>query len=644
MNYAKVIVLILLASALVIPVSGQPIFLINYGWGSANQQIRARPGYSNVPFTVEVLKIPGVSFLYGALNLQGVPIESAAGGTFAYAAPESAQSALSLSNSTILPGISIPTVSAGSSATLLTFYLSIPPYTRPGSYSTMLTVFYKQSGITSAFSTSITLTVSPPEKPRLVDARWVVGNSSSLPYPGSGFQDLQMYLENPSSVPLLDVQLKFSLPRGVLGLNQANTTTLELPYVQPRGAARIDLPLNVTSLARPGDQDFSVNVSFEDYYGGHYSNETHLSLKIYPRPSVELVASQGKAYVGSTVSLYLTLTVNSTSPVYDVQVQPQFQPLELIMGDLNPISFVGGGKSITLSYSFYVPPNVPPGVYPVMFTVYYSDPTPSTSRCTTYVTVAQPLQNITLAVTPNYVYYSRNNTVAVTLTNSGPPIRDVQLSMQPIEGIYVAQGNGPWDLGDLKAGQSVRLKLNVIPSITQSGPVPLQFLVTYTSSLNYTREAQLTFPVFLKGLILIQLISISVPTYAFNGTNVTISGMLLNEGTAGAYYVEVGISPYNWSQEEYIGSLPTDSPTPFSLTLSLPNSAHGNYRLYINVSYQDSLGNRYSASYPLSLQVYTEAVKSQKPRNEVMTYGLAAIVLVGALMAYFVLKHKRQKK
>jgi len=207
----------------------------------------------------------------------------------------------------------------------------------------------------------------------------------------------------------------------------------------------------------------------------------------------------------------------------------------------------------------------------------------------------------------------------------------------------VAQGNGPWSLGTLKGGETAVLPLSVIPSIPESSSLPLEFVITYRNSMNYTEETQLTAALFLKGLVKIYMTSLSVPATAVNGTNATISGILLNEGTSEAYYVNVGLWPCNWSQQQYIGSLPTDSPTPFSLSVSIPKNAQGTYQLYINVTYQDSLGNCYAYSYPIAISVHEQSVKPHGGKNYVLVYAIAgALIAVGAA-SYLVIRRRRPK-
>ncbi|WP_449462445.1 hypothetical protein PQ610_00130 [Tardisphaera miroshnichenkoae] len=643
MKFVVVLLILTLAVLVVVPARSQEVLIVTYQWGTANQQIRPRPGYANVPFTVEVVQMPNVSVLYGQLNLQGTPVKSTVGGPYAYAAPESAQSEISLSNSSVLPGISIPTVTSGSTATFLTFYLSVPQNSKPGDYPSLLTLVYRKSGVTNDYITYVNLTIYAPEKPELIDPAWISGNGSSFPYPGSGLEDLGVYLSNPSSVPLLGVNVTLFLPRGVLGLNGKSITSFQVPYVGPRGIAQLQFPLNVTSAALVGNQLVRANISFEDYFGGHYFNDTSFNVMIYARPDVALFASKGHAEVGGVVNLSLTVSVLSSSPIYHVAVQPEFQPFELISGNLSSISSIGGKGNATLRYAFYVPENVPPGIYPVMFTVYYGDPLQSAVQCTTYVTVAQQAQNLSISLSPAYAYYDRNDTLLVKLTNSGSSVYGVQVSLEPVQGLYVAQGSGPWSVGTLNKGETAVLTLSVIPSIPEPGSLPLEFIVTYRNSLNYTEEAQLTAPLFLKGLIKIYVTSLSAPTAAVNGTNATISGILLNEGTSEAYYVNVGLWPYNWSQQEYIGSLPADSPTPFSLSVSIPKGAHGTYQLYINITYQDSLGNSYAYSYPVNISVRQQASRPHGAKNNTLIYTIAGAVIVIAAASYVVIRRRRPK-
>jgi len=206
----KWFLLILLLSILLLTVrdvSGQPVLVTTYNWGTLGHPLKARPGYEGVPLTVEAVEMPGYSIDYAQLDLYGTPIASSNGDPIAYAAPEPLETSLAVSNATATPGVSIPTITAGPSPVVLTFYLEISAGAKPGTYYGSLIIYYSNGGSQGTGYSQIKLTVYPQETVEIADVYWGNASHQVYPSPGYGLVPLTFYLEDPSDEPLLNVNV-----------------------------------------------------------------------------------------------------------------------------------------------------------------------------------------------------------------------------------------------------------------------------------------------------------------------------------------------------------------------------------------------------------------------------------------------------
>lgn len=641
----KLVVVLLLVSLISVLWGGgqavaQPVLVVNYGWGTSQQSIKARPGYQGVPFTVEVVEMPNCTVTYGELELYGDPITSTSGAPLAYAAPQPLQTALRVSN-TSLAGVSLPVVSSGSAAVLMTFYLDVSKQARPGNYYALLVVHYSNSGKQSLVYDELTLTISGRESVYVADVTWGTQSQPAYPTQGSGLTPLTFYLVDSSEEPLIGVNVTLSLPEGLLSENGERTATLLIPYVQAGGVAQAAFILNVTQAAHVGINPIGVNISYEDTFLARFNSTTSFDVTVYPQAEVSATINAASMQIGGTSQIVLVIENRSPSPIYGLSVQPVFDPLEQVGGNETTVNYLSGESNATFTYVVYAAENLPPSVYPVEFKVFYMDPQPVTQLYTCRVAVAEPAQNLTLSLLPSTLYYQRNNTITVVIRNSGSEVRDLRLTLVPPQGLFVAQGLGPWALGNLSGDREARLKLSVVPSLPESGPLLLQFELTYKNSRGYTSSQEIDQLVYLRGLIEMQLTSFSAPVTAFNGSTVTVSGTLINMGTEGADYVDVYLVPGNWSQPEYVGNIPTNSPTPFSLQINIPSSSDGRYSFNVTITYQDDLGQRYNLTVPFSLNVVSQGVR---PKGRLMPWyeyaGIVVLVVTLGVSLYFVSRRR----
>ncbi|MDP7982437.1 MAG: NEW3 domain-containing protein [Conexivisphaerales archaeon] len=638
MTRAAALLLVVLTAMSVLPAfaegpGGGGILLAGYWWGTASQPARVRPGYTDFPLTVEVIALPNSTVQFAELLLYG-PISSSTG-SVSYAAPQVSAVGVGVSNVS-LAGLTLPVASSGTSTSTFTFLLDVSQSAGSSSYPALLLVNYTRSGKMQQEAFPLSLRVYPPERLSLGEASWGSSSSSSpvYPYPGFGLVPLTAYVFNSAQTAVLGGNVTLSLPPGLTGPGGSGTAAATFGYLPPGGAQELAFQVNVTSSAEVGSLLVPARVAFEDAQGGSYALQTYLSISVYPRAQLRAEAVSSPSRQGEMTTVLLRVSNSGTSPLSEVSVQPELGPMELVGSNSSVLPYLGAGKTATFYYRLFVPA-VQPGVYPLYFSVVSAQGGQATAFAP--LAVEEQGQPLTVSLSPSQLNYDRNNTVQL-LVQASQPVRGLDVSLTPVQGIYVSQGFGPWHLGDLREGQVERLNLSLVPELPP-GPLPLQLTLSFLGSQNYTRVQQVYLVVLLRGEVQLNFSDVTTSP-AYNGSLATVSGTIIDTGTEEAHYVTVWVG----SNSTYVGDLPTDSPTPFSLSFAVPANASGTYRQTLTVTYQNSLGQEHGVSIPVSVPIEIPKPKASPSGTSPTTYAALAAVVELVVLAFFASRRFTKKR
>ncbi|MEM3243955.1 MAG: hypothetical protein QXP63_05530, partial [Conexivisphaerales archaeon] len=171
--------------------NSQPVIIYS-NWGTMQQPVTVRPGYTNVPYTVEVQN--DTNILYVQLDLPSNVFTNASGGYIARSASQSSS-----------PGI-------------YTFIINVKSAAIPGTYSIPLKIVQNDG---NTYSFTVSATVSSPPSVSATELYW--GSTISLyPYPGYGIAPLTALISNPDSEPIYHVSLNLQLPAGLQSQTLSN--------------------------------------------------------------------------------------------------------------------------------------------------------------------------------------------------------------------------------------------------------------------------------------------------------------------------------------------------------------------------------------------------------------------------------------
>jgi hypothetical protein len=211
----------------------------------------------------------------------------------------------------------------------------------------------------------------------------------------------------------------------------------------------------------------------------------------------------------------------------------------------------------------------------------------------------------------------------------------------------------------LGPGQSVSLSVLVSSSPSATPGVYGGTLTLAYYDLNGNQHTE-NFAVgfVLTGSIVLVLQDVQVTQ---TSSSVTVSGSILNEGTAAAYYssvtASVGHASTGNETADYVGEVDPNTPTTFSVTIpyQAPNSPQPNAQIAVNVSFKNSFGfaSTFAGSTAASLEsagqlflgTATSGSGSQGSSGAglvtLVSYALIVVIVVAAVAGAIVVRRRR---
>jgi len=268
-----------------------------------------------------------------------------------------------------------------------------------------------------------------------------------------------------------------------------------------------------------------------------------------------------------------------------------------------------------------------------------------TSQAMTGLGHAVSSSNLSVASSGTVFTASRNNTLTIEISNVGKYVRelDVTLTIPPP---LVLFGDNHWIRSTFAPGQLIRANLTVFAPSSAAGTTLQGSLVAVYKLIGETVLSTETHAIsfLVRGWIDIKVYEVTVdPNPCVPGSEITISGNLLNRGVIAAMYTNVTIAEDQPVVKEsvkptYVGQVDPNAPAPFSVTAVIDSAAtQGNYEATIYVYYRDDLQLDHAVSIPVGFAVVSELPKTQTTTttvldqllsNELFVLGLVVIVIL----------------
>jgi hypothetical protein len=642
-------------------VENQGFAVINSIWGTSTAPVQAGPGSQDVPLTVTLqylyafpsvsaefeIKLPsGVTSTASSVTGQDVNNATAfyvnrldQGQVFQITLY------LNLANSTSLGVHTFP-------STIFWYAILSNSTSQPEVYlqqdlnletnlngNSKLTYFTNDTALTPNKINNVTLTLTNSGSGNVTDVSTTVSASSIL---------ASVLNQLPSSINLaagasLNESLQVFVPQSAAGsIFALNFATTYLDPYQNQGSITQSLGFFVNSLSNVSPLTYTV--SDTSLVPGGVNNLTMT------------LTNTGQA------------TLTSISTVVSVPIAASSIPGVSVVSQPAAVSSLAPGASVTLSFSVFVSATAAGTPITLTLSSTYINPSGLSESFTSdtgfYVSNSNTSTSPVISVSEisNYVTTGIPSLVSIKISNAGlQPIYNPSFSLSTTSPLFVS-ANSTYSLmgGQIGSGSGVIYE----PTIS-SGPSSTVGVYGGTLTVSYvnqfgvasTQVVQVSFTLTGRIVMVVQgeLISQS------SGSNLSISGTLLNEGTVSAYYATAvgylqGSSPSNLFST-YIGEVDVNTPVPFTLTVPYTaGSSSTTANVSVLISYQDSFGRNltYISSMPTTL--LSAAQLSQQSSSTATTNHPGAratggvflltliIIIVVVVVAVLAIRRRSSKK
>ncbi|MCG3108127.1 hypothetical protein L3N51_00408 [Metallosphaera sp. J1] len=483
-----------------------------------------------------------------------------------------------------------PTTFQGTSSFNYTF--QVPQTLLPGAYPVTFAITYQLFGQQQETTVTTFVQVSYYNAvPTLSDPTW-----STLATPGTTGATLTFLLTNPLPYPISDVNVTILPPTGV----SATYDTYVVPTLSASGQgvnyAQVPFTITLAQNITPGYHEIPFVVSYFSNYGYH-EVKSQIPVYVYPQSQLLVSFSNVTIYQGTQAELPITLVNNDPVSISSVSASLRLAGLSVV-GFSNQTLNLGPNANATIVFTISAQ-GVGAGTYPATLTLVYNYEGVTKSVTYTIPINVLPAQNIVgVSITPTEVFYGTINNVTVKLINNAQtPLNNVVLKLfGPSSEFSISQNTV--DIGTLSPEKSYSVTLSLLPTVSSTTPLPLSVQVQYLLPGSGVISESYNFSLIATGLVDLVL---QQPSVTFSNGSLTVSGVLDNFGTASANFVTVYVN----GNSTYIGSVPPNSPTPFSTTLTLPftggnSSTARTHEIKIVVSYEDAIYQPHNLTYTLS--------------------------------------------
>jgi len=428
-------------------------------------------------------------------------------------------------------------------------------------------------------------------------ATWGSGAATTSPLPGTQDTPLVVSLQYLGSVPVTSLQGTVQLPAGMTDLNgQRSAVAYSAATTNQYGAVTLTFFLDVASTIAPGSYNFSLSL---DWMTSQSSGLTQ-SAVLTPPPISRLESSfqvEGTTWERASNSSSVAGTTTSTSPVPGAQGVPLVVSLQYL-GTTSVASLRGAlslplgvtdvnghatatayaatastDQVVTLTFELDFASTVAPGSYNFTLGLSWTtsnsvalsqgavvSPPPVVSATTTSFPLSVTQRNSTLSA-------GSQTPVGFTLTNDGTAtIYSPTFALTVGSPVVLASIGSPVPASQIDPASNATFTAHLTSSPTAtsgiySGTLTVGF--TDSSGTSHTEAFPVSFT--LEGTVTLILQNTAVSQTA---TGFTVTGTILNEGSAPAYYTSIsGLLGVNTATPVYLGEIDPNTPLPFSVTI-----------------------------------------------------------------------------
>ena len=445
----------------------------------------------------------------------------------------------------------------------------------------------------------------------------------------------------------------------------------------------VSIPLTIYASPSSAGQTYqaALSLTYSDYIKAR-ADTKYLTLSVpfntSPAVNFEIGLAPQDLKAGETNTLNITINNKGDSDATYVQAVLTMPPstatgLPIVLQNSDGrwlIDKIKAGEQVKLQANVYVNPASAGTAYQSSVSLTYYDSLSRAKQDTRYFglnvpAVYAPTAVIDVGMSKTELKSGGNNYLNLTVKNDGDGVADslaVYLSLPGVQGaaasLALIGSDGTWFLGRLAPGEERTIPLNIFATPAASGSVmSLTVTLSYTD-MNYKVKQQTNYlGVIVRGNVDLVILGMSTyPPKITAGKAFSLTVDFINLGTATAQSVIVtpngtgGVQPVSLDKV-FLGDLPINVPSSFTLTYTAANVTSGTYGMSLEYSYKDSLGQKLVGymDVPMRLTIETNATSGsngqtqQPPLFAAIPFFLPLVVILVVVIVAVYLYRRRRK-
>jgi len=624
-------------------------------WGNSSASTEAGPGDENVPLTLTLQYVYPYSAVYAQLNIQlqnGITTAS------------SSMPNTSANNATVYYSSSLQ---KGQVFQVETF-VNLASNISLGRYNFPVTILW--DAILSNSSSAPEISLEQNTNFVLIvqgDTKLVFSSAQTALTPGQE-NNLTLTLVNSGSGNASDIETTIS-PSNTQQVSVLN----QFPSVNklsPQQSETAHVELFVSSSAAGSSVTLSIATNYLDAYNNQVSKTQTLGLYVTTGNSASQLVIRPEATSLTpgqinNVTLIVTNEGLQTLTGVSTQVSTSSQTVS-VLSEPNVIQSLVPGSSSDLQIGLFVSASSSNTAVTLAVAIAYLVQGPNETGSATqnvgfYVSSEASSNNSSLSIVTieNNILTGVPSKTLFNVTNTGTTtIFDPVLTLS-VSSPLVIMSNSSYSVPGkgIEPGQSILYEVLISSSPTAAvGVYDGNLVVTYSNQYGISNSQSTQVGFVLSGTI--DLI-IQDETITQGAGNLTVSGSLLDEGTASAYYASITGSSNSTSAKigpaSYVGEIDPNTPVPFSTTIPFTlRSSSEKLNVELDLTYKNSFGDNLLTSYNTTTTltagavttastVGTGASSSDIALVQGALYGLVVIVVIAGVVGAIVVRRKKRQ-
>ncbi|MDA4123412.1 MAG: hypothetical protein OK456_09560 [Thaumarchaeota archaeon] len=432
--------------------------------------------------------------------------------------------------------------------------------------------------------------------------------------------------------------------------------------ILPGSSAVFESNVTAGPSVAPGAYAGSVTVTYTDEFGVAYSQTFSVGFLASGSTQTLITVTNvdNTVQVGTVSKVAFDITNTGDAPMNSPTVTLQvLSPIVIVANStLSSNETLGPQDSLMFFSQVTTGPNVAGGEYAATLVVSYLDQfgAPHTESFAVGLTVSgSTLTSVSVSTLANTVAVGASASVSFQIANIGAqPMYSPMLTLVVSDPLEVTANSTFTTSSTLASGQT----LTFTTQITDGPGTPIRaysgtLMVSYADKFGAIHTQNFTVGFLVVGTVHLVLLDQKVVQ---NPDNLTVSGTILNDGTATALYVNVTVSVMEGqglpltTVSQYVGAVSPTTPIPFSILVPYQSQDQVvNGSVILGASYQDNYRQpaKYNTTIPVTLvpssqlpETIAALHRAATRKEEVTVAEVGGVVAVAIAAAWFILRRR----